>query len=117
MAGALELMSELKCDGCQFALDDFGGILSSCGYLKALPVNYLKIGGNFVKSLDTQNIDFVMVQSINEVGHAIQLKTIVEFVKTRATLDKLKLLGVDFAQGYAVGRPTRALKEPGEQSS
>ena len=105
LASAIELVTELKKDGCHFALDDFGSGLSSFGYLKELPVDHLKIDGNFVKHLDSDPVDRVMVQAINDVGHAMQLKTIAEFVESDATMELLRQIGVDFAQGYAIGKP------------
>lgn len=112
MASAIDLMSELKRDGCSFALDDFGSGLSSFGYLKALPVDYLKIDGSFVRQLDSEEIDRVMVRAINEVGHAMQLKTIAEFVESDAIMDILRDMGVDYAQGFSIGRPTMLFGTP-----
>lgn len=105
MASAIDLMTELKRDGCRFALDDFGSGLSSFGYLKVLPVDFLKIDGSFVRNLDGEHVDYVMVKAINEVGHAMQLKTIAEFVETEAIFEELRLLGIDYAQGFGVGAP------------
>jgi diguanylate cyclase (GGDEF)-like protein/PAS domain S-box-containing protein len=102
---AIDLIGALKQDGCRFALDDFGSGLSSFGYLKALPVDYLKIDGAFVKNLDSEPVDRVMVQAINSVGHAMNLKTIAEFVESDAIMQELKRIGVDYAQGYGIGRP------------
>ena len=105
LARAIDLMSALKQDGCRFALDDFGSGLSSFGYLKALPVDYLKIDGSFVRNMDSDRVDYVMVKAINEVGHAMSLQTIAEFVENDVVVDALRELGVDFAQGYGIGRP------------
>jgi diguanylate cyclase (GGDEF)-like protein/PAS domain S-box-containing protein len=105
LVAAIELMTALKRFGCRFALDDFGSGLSSFGYLKTLPVDYLKIDGEFVRRLDTDAVDRVMVQAINSVGHAMQLKTIAEFVENDGVLRLLTGFGVDYAQGYGVGRP------------
>ena len=73
--------------------------------LKALPVDFLKIDGAFVKNLDSEPVNLVMVQAINEVGHAMGLQTIAEFVENEAALQVLREIGVDYAQGYGVGRP------------
>jgi EAL domain-containing protein (putative c-di-GMP-specific phosphodiesterase class I) len=105
LASALDLMQVLKQAGCRFALDDFGSGLSSFGYLKALPVDYLKIDGAFVRNLDQEPMDRVMVQAINSVGHAMGLKTIAECVESEAVLRELELIGVDYAQGFGLGRP------------
>ncbi len=102
---AIEFIKRLKALGCQFSLDDFGSGLSSFGYLKNLPVDYLKIDGSFVKDIDNDEIDLAMVKSINDIGHVMGLKTIAEFVENAQILHLLTLIKVDFAQGYYVGRP------------
>jgi diguanylate cyclase (GGDEF)-like protein/PAS domain S-box-containing protein len=102
---AIDLMGSLKADGCLFALDDFGSGLSSFGYLKALPVDFLKIDGAFVKNLDSEPVNRVMVQAINMVGHAMHLQTIAEFVENDAIMETLALIGVDYAQGFGIARP------------
>jgi diguanylate cyclase (GGDEF)-like protein/PAS domain S-box-containing protein len=91
--------------GCQFALDDFGSGLSSFAYLKHLPVSTLKIDGMFVKDILDDPIDEAMVKSINDIGHVMGMKTIAEFVENDAIKQRLKDMGVDFAQGYGIGRP------------
>ena len=105
LASAIDLMGALRSDGCRFALDDFGSGLSSFGYLKALPVDYVKIDGAFVQNLDSEPVDRVMVEAINSVGHAMNLKTIAEFVENDAVMRELQRLGIDYAQGYGIGRP------------
>lgn len=98
-------INELKNYGCKFALDDFGSGLSSFAYLKNLPVNYLKIDGGFVKDICTDAIDRAMVESIQQVGSVMKLKTIAEHVEDQTTFDMLIEIGVDFVQGYHLGRP------------
>jgi len=98
-------INELKNYGCKFALDDFGSGLSSFAYLKTLPVNYLKIDGSFVKDISRDDIDRAMVESIQQVGKVMKLRTIAEHVEDEATLAVLEEIGVDFAQGYHLGRP------------
>ena len=105
LSKARDFISELKKLGCRFALDDFGSGLSSFGYLRELPVDYLKIDGVFIRDLAANRIDQAMVASINNIGHIMGLKTIAEFVENAATLDVLRQLDVDFAQGYHLGRP------------
>ncbi|MEM9291871.1 MAG: EAL domain-containing protein [Acidobacteriota bacterium] len=105
LTAASRFIRGLKDLGCRFALDDFGSGLSSFAYLKNLPVDYLKIDGIFVKDIAQQPIDFAMVKSINEIGHVMGKETIAEFVQDRNTLELLKQIGVDYAQGYAIGRP------------
>lgn len=95
----------LKELGCRFAIDDFGSGVSSFGYLKHLPVDILKIDGSFVRHITENELDAVLVKSMNDVGHVMGKQTVAEFVENEAILNKLGELGVDFAQGYAVGRP------------
>ena len=97
-------MHQLKAMGCRFSLDDFGSGFSSFGYLKALPVDYLKIDGVFVRDIASNAINRAMVKAINEVGHVMGLKTVAEYVEDDATLAVIRELGVDYAQGYAVGK-------------
>ncbi|PKH07260.1 bifunctional diguanylate cyclase/phosphodiesterase [Moritella sp. Urea-trap-13] len=91
--------------GCQFALDDFGSGLSSFAYLKNLPVCTLKIDGMFVKDILDDPIDEAMVKSINDIGHVMGMKTIAEFVENDAIRQRLQDMGVDYAQGYGIGKP------------
>ena len=91
--------------GCAFALDDFGAGYGSFYYLKHLPFDYLKIDGEFIRGLVTSRPDQVIVTSLVQIAHQLGKQTIAEFVQDQATLDLLRTLGVDFAQGYHVGRP------------
>ena len=102
---AVMFINELKLHGCKFALDDFGSGLSSFTYLKSLPVDYLKIDGSFVRDITRDEIDRAMVKSIQQVAEAMCLKTIAEWVEDEETLNILKDLGVDFAQGYYLMSP------------
>ncbi len=96
---------ELKKLGCKFALDDFGSGLSSFGYLKSLPVDYLKIDGIFVKDMIEDKIDHAMVKAINEIGHIMEIQTIAEFVENKGIKEMLSEIGVDFVQGYGIHKP------------
>lgn len=96
-------MHQLKMLGCRFSLDDFGSGFSSFGYLKALPVDYLKIDGLFVRDIASNAINRAMVKAINEVGHVMGIKTVAEYVENDATLAVIRELGIDYAQGHAVG--------------
>jgi EAL domain-containing protein (putative c-di-GMP-specific phosphodiesterase class I) len=102
---AMRFISTLKRLGCSFALDDFGSGLSSFGYLKQLPVDYLKIDGMFVKNIVNDPIDLAMVKSINEIGHVMGMKTIAEFVENDEIKGMLREIGVDYAQGYGIDEP------------
>ena len=106
LAKATQFMNELKKEGCQFALDDFGSGLSSFVYLKNMPVDYIKIDGAFVVNIVTDPIDRAMVEAITSLGRVMQIKIIAERVENEQTLDILREIGVDFVQGYHIGRPT-----------
>gem|GEM_PF-1031631 len=105
LARASVFIQALRSRGCRFALDDFGSGLSSFAYLKSLSVDYLKIDGVFVREIATSAVDRAMVSSINELGHVTGKRTVAEFVEDNATLEVLRELGVDFAQGYGISRP------------
>jgi diguanylate cyclase (GGDEF)-like protein/PAS domain S-box-containing protein len=100
----------LKELGCKFALDDFGTGLSSFGYLKHFPVDFLKIDGSFVKEILHDPIDREMVRSINEIGHLTGKQTIAEFAENAEIITMLRGIGVDYAQGYGVEKPKRLLE-------
>ncbi|GEM_PF-6900349 len=102
---ALKFINQLKHKGFLFALDDFGTGLSSFGYLKKMPVDFLKIDGLFVKEITENPIDYEFVKAINGIGHVMGMKTIAEFVENDEILKNLSEIGVDYAQGYALGRP------------
>ena len=105
LSAAITFISELKTIGCRFALDDFGSGLSSFGYLKNLPVDFLKIDGMFVKDVVNDPIDYAMVRSINDIGQVMGMQTIAEFVENNEIKGMLKAIGVDYVQGYGIGKP------------
>ena len=105
MKQAIKFFTRIKELGCLIALDDFGSGLSSFGYLKALPVDIVKIDGLFVRDIDVNEMDYVMVRSINDLAKQMGKHTVAEFVENTQVLDKLIELGVNYAQGYVIGRP------------
>ena len=105
LAKAVLFMNSLRDIGCSFSLDDFGSGISSFGYLKSLPVNYLKIDGSIVKDIVTDKVSAAMVAAINQVGHTMNLRTIAEFVENDAIKSCLTEIGVDYVQGYGIGKP------------
>ena len=107
---ANRFIQALKELGCKFALDDFGTGLSSFGYLKHFPVDFLKIDGSFVKEILHDPIDREMVRSINEIGHLTGKLTIAEFAENAEIINVLRSLGVDYAQGYGIATPQRITK-------
>jgi len=102
---AQEFMSQMQEIGCRFALDDFGTGMSSFGYLKSLPVDFLKIDGIFIQNIATDPIDYAMVRSINDIGHLLGQRTIAEFVENADILERLNEIGIDYGQGYHFSRP------------
>jgi diguanylate cyclase (GGDEF)-like protein/PAS domain S-box-containing protein len=118
LSRVVHFMQALKKLGCKFSLDDFGSGLSSFTYLKNLPVDYLKIDGQFIHNVADDSVDESMVRAIREVGHAMGIETIAERVETKKVLDKLGSLGVEFAQGYYIARPTSvATFQPWQESA
>lgn len=98
-------INSAKRRGFKFALDDFGAGMSSFSYLKALPVDYLKIDGGFVRNLLDDPIDLAIVDACNRIGHSAGLKTVAEFVENDAVKARLVELGLDYAQGYGIAKP------------
>ena len=112
LTDAIHFMRELQARGCKFALDDFGSGISSFLYLKTLPVDFLKIEGQFINQIADDPVDRSMVEAICKVGKALGIATVAESVETAAVLAELERIGVDFVQGYFMARP-RPLAELG----
>jgi EAL domain-containing protein (putative c-di-GMP-specific phosphodiesterase class I) len=91
--------------GCRFALDDFGAGFGCFYYLKHLPLDYLKIDGEFVRGLPQSRTDQILVASVVELARGLGKKTIAEYVGDQDTVELLRELGVDYAQGFHTGRP------------
>lgn len=100
-----EFVTTLREMGCRFALDDFGSGFSSFSYLKHLPVDYLKIDGGFIRNLARDPMDQELVRAMVQVAKGLGGKTIAEWVEDVKTLALIRQLGVDYAQGYHIGRP------------
>ncbi|MET1416646.1 EAL domain-containing protein [Roseibium sp. HPY-6] len=106
LSQALTFIEQMKKHGIKFALDDFGSGTSSFGYLKQLPIDYVKIDGSLVRNILIEETDLAIVKAINSIAHLMHMKTIAEFVETDEIRTLLAGIGVDYVQGHAVGRPT-----------
>jgi len=110
LTNAQMLIGELKAIGCKFALDDFGSGFSSFAYLKNLPVDYLKIDGVFVRDILENPINEALLKSIHGIGRVFGMKTIAEFVENDLILQKIAEIGVDYAQGYGIAKPSELIQ-------
>jgi diguanylate cyclase (GGDEF)-like protein/PAS domain S-box-containing protein len=114
---AKKLMEAIKVLGCRFSLDDFGVGFSSFNYMRELPVDIIKIDGIFIKDLDKNEDDQLFVKALVDVAKGLGKKTVAEFVETKEILVLLKKYGVDYAQGYYIGRPENKLLEGSDWES
>ena len=105
MAKAVNFIKSLKSLGCHFSLDDFGVGFTSFVYLREMGVDYIKIDGSFIKNLHQSRNDQLFVKAIADVAQGMGIKTIAEFVENKETIKLLKGYGIDYAQGYAIGKP------------
>ncbi len=105
LATAREVLDGLRQLGCRSALDDFGTGYSSFAYLQELPVDVIKIDGNFVRDVDTNHLNAVMVKAIHDVAHAMGMSSVAEFVESEAVQQRLCDMGIDYLQGYHLGKP------------
>lgn len=112
---ALKFISTLKKIGVTFALDDFGSGVSSFGYLRRLPVDYLKIDGDLIRNIGQEEYIRTIVDMVNQVASMMGMKTIAEFVENDEILNALRELNVPYGQGYGIGRPKPLL--PAEKMS
>ena len=104
-AVAVELATRIRALGSKVALDDFGSGLSSFGYLKNIPVDVLKIDGQFVRHLADSSVDRAIVGAIADVAASMHIETVAEFVENQTIVDELVKLGIDYAQGYHIAKP------------
>ena len=102
---AVKFIRDLKSIGCSFSLDDFGVGFTSFRYLKEMEVDYIKIDCSFIKMLAESKNDRLFVKAMVDVAHGMGVKTVAEFVENEPTIKILRELGVDYAQGYFVGKP------------
>ena len=110
LSRAQDLISKMRSLGCAFALDDFGTGFCSFNYLRSLDVDYFKIDGSFVRDLESSSLSMAVIRSITDIAHVLNKKTIAEHTENEAICASLRVLGVDFAQGFGIHRP-----EPIEQ--
>jgi EAL domain-containing protein (putative c-di-GMP-specific phosphodiesterase class I) len=102
---ATQVMHAIRQKGCRFALDDFGKGMSSFGYLRSLPVDYLKIDGALVQAIIEDDVALTMVEAINRIAYAMDIETIAEFVENDRVLERLRAIGVDYGQGFGIHIP------------
>ena len=102
---AADFIQEMRSIGCRFSLDDFGAGQSSYAYLKKLPVDFIKIDGAFIRNIASDDVDYALVKSITEMGHFLNKKIIAEYVSDADILEVVSDIGVDYVQGYHLGRP------------
>jgi EAL domain-containing protein (putative c-di-GMP-specific phosphodiesterase class I) len=112
----LPQIQELKAQGCEFAVDDFGTGYSSLSYLKRLPVQFIKIDGTFIRRLGVNSIDQTIVRAIADIARIMGKQTIAEFVGDDETLRLIREIGIDYAQGYHVGKPEPVVGSPRNDS-
>ncbi|MES2899861.1 MAG: EAL domain-containing protein [Pseudomonadota bacterium] len=105
MKKTIAFIEALASRGCRFSLDDFGTGMTSFSYLKQLPVNFIKIDGSFIQTMASSKVDYEMVRFTNDISHMMGRQTIAEYVSEPGMLASLREIGVDFAQGFCVGRP------------
>jgi EAL domain-containing protein (putative c-di-GMP-specific phosphodiesterase class I) len=105
LTSAYRFIYILKERGFTVALDDFGSGFSSFGYLKNLPVDFLKIDGSFIRNMDKDPVDYTMVQAISSMCKVLGLKTIGEYAENDVIINMLREIGVDYAQGYGISKP------------
>ena len=112
MHTAKKLIQRIGGLGCRFSLDDFGSGMSSFGYLKQLPIDWVKIDGMFVRDMINDDVNMIFVKNIIQIANAMGKKTVAEYVENQEILAKVKEFGVSYAQGYTLGRPEQLFSEP-----
>lgn len=98
-------MDTLRTVGCRFALDDFGVGFSAFDTLRSLPIDFLKFDGSFVQNVVHNPVDRHLVRAMVDIARGLGIKTIAEYIPDQPTIDLLAAYGVDYGQGYYIGRP------------
>ncbi|MFC6669910.1 EAL domain-containing protein [Marinobacterium aestuariivivens] len=111
MATLEKFVSCLKDSGFKFAIDDFGSGFSSFHYLKHLPIDFVKIEGEFIANMANDSRDLAFVTSITRLAGELKVRTVAEFVESAEILEQVRAIGIDYAQGYHIGHPTLSLEE------
>lgn len=111
-----KFVTDIKMQGFSFAIDDFGSGYSSFQYIKRFPVDFIKIEGEFIRNMLTDEVYLAFVKSIVTLAKELRIKTIAEYVEDGETLAEVCRLGIDFAQGYHVSRPSPVLRLPGAET-
>lgn len=106
-----KFVQNLKLQGFSFAIDDFGSGFSTFHYIKKFPIDYIKIDGEFIINIDKDEKDMAFVKSIVSLAKELGVKTVAEYVENKETIEHLKNMGVDFAQGYYIGRPSSSFRK------
>lgn len=109
MVRVIALMDTLRKAGCRFSLDDFGAGMASFGYLKNLPVDFVKIDGSFIRNIESDVVSLSIVRAVTEIGHLLGLKVVAEWVGDERAVTLLREIGVDYAQGFYLHQPEMAL--------
>ncbi|HID81846.1 MAG TPA: EAL domain-containing protein [Chromatiales bacterium] len=107
LSDAVDFIHRVRDFGCQFALDDFGTGFSSLAYLRNLPIDFIKIDGLFVTGVADDPLDYSMLESIQQLASILSIKTVAEFVENAELAEKVKKVGVDYAQGDYIGKPVK----------
>jgi EAL domain-containing protein (putative c-di-GMP-specific phosphodiesterase class I) len=110
----VRLVSEIRATGCGIGLDDFGSGLTSFAHLKALPVDYVKIGGHYVRGVVDDLVYSTLISLVNQIGRIMGITTIAQEVESEIILEQLRVLGVEYAQGHAVVPPVPLVDADGE---
>ena len=113
----MEFIQKIRQLGCRISLDDFGVGFSSFSYLKHLRADILKIDGSFIRDIHNNNADQLFVKALVDVARGMGMRTIAEFVENEQVYDRVSSLGVDYVQGYYLGKPQQELVPAGTRET